>query len=147
MKALAVRYACLSAAILMGGCAVHERKPVQGPMAASESSDRVKILAVSPPVETVLHPGDRVRLEVEVEYELSTTRTATIVLVVQRAEDEYHPLANERREVERGIGQVLLTAEVEVPETTALRVLTPLTPAGARRTRIVQSRTYAVTRR
>ena len=136
----------LTSAVLLTGCSAHDRGLGGRPLEPS-ARDNVSILSASPPVETVLHPGDKVPLRVEVEYTLSTAESGTITLVVQRAEEEYRPLANESRGVRRGSGRAVLTTQIEVPETTAIRVLTPLTPQGMTSTRIVSSRTYAVTKR
>lgn len=111
---------------------------------APEETDTVRIVSIAPEPEETLHAGDRVRIHVEVEYNLVSAASATIMLVVQQGESGKLPLANETQVVQKGAGTVVLGKEIEIPDTAAIQVFTPLTPQGATSTQVVDRRAYKV---
>jgi hypothetical protein len=145
MKATQTRSILVSLTVLFAGCVGHER--VETGKAAGPSADSIKILSISPTVETVLHSGTKVPFRVEVEYTLVTAHSGTITLVIQRGEQEHQPLASETHVIQEGSGKLVLTKEIEVPDTNAIQVFTPLSPQGATSTSVVDTRAYAVANR
>jgi hypothetical protein len=82
-----------------------------------------------------------VKLEVEVNYALTTADSGTLAVVVQA--DERH-LAQSTATIRKGAGKAALRVEFVVPQTSSVRVFTPLSPAGQTATATVALRTYKV---
>lgn len=142
MKLESVLGATLAAAVFVGGCEQHQSRV--GAQRHTGSKDTVRIATLTPGTDAPLRVGDKVTLRVEVAYTLTSADTASIVLVVQRGESGQLPLANETRVVEKGSGSVTLVKELEIPDTAALLVFTPLSIQGSASTNVVDSRAYKV---
>jgi hypothetical protein len=108
--------------------------------------DSIKILSISPMTETALRIGETLTLQVEVEYNLTSAESGTVTLVIQQGESGRPPLANEIEVVTKGRAKVVLSKELQVPETRALQVFTPLNVQGGSSTRVVDNRVYKVVR-
>jgi hypothetical protein len=111
------------------------------------SSDSIKIVAIAPDPGTALRVGEKVSFRVEVEYSLASAPSGAITLVIQQGESGRRPLANETEVVEKGKAKLVLRKEIEVPETSAIQVFTPLTVQGGTSTGIVDTRIYKVIKR
>jgi hypothetical protein len=111
------------------------------------SLDSVRIVSISPDTGATLRVGDRVTFKVEVEYNLTSTPSGTITLVIQQGESGRVPLANETQVVQKGSGKLVLTKDIEVPETNAVQVFTPLSAQGGSSTRTVDTRAFKVVKR
>jgi hypothetical protein len=110
------------------------------------AADSVKILSVSPTTDAPLRAGDTISLQVEVEYSLTSANSGTVTLVVQQAESGRPPLANEVEVVMKGRERLVLSKQIQVPDTKALQVFTPLNVQGGTSTRVVDHRIYKVVR-
>ena len=102
----------------------------------------VRIMKLAPDPATPLKVGDKVKLQVEVNYALTTAATGTLALVVQAADNKH--LAQNAATVQKGAGKAALGVEFVVPQTSSVRVFTPLSPAGQAATATVALRTYQV---
>jgi len=108
--------------------------------------DSVKIVSISPTTDTPLRVGETVTLQVEIEYNLTSAESGTVTLVVQQGESGRRPLANELEVVMKGRAKLVLGKQLQVPETRALQVFTPLNVQGGTSTRVVDNRVYKVIR-
>ena len=116
--------------------------------AAPDSSlDSVKIVSISPDPATALRVGEKATFKVEVEYNLASASSGTITLVIQQGESGPRPLANETQVVQKGKARLVLRKDVEVPDTSAIQVFTPLTAQGGTSTGIVETRVYRVVKK
>jgi glucan biosynthesis protein len=102
----------------------------------------VRIMKLAPDPATPLRVGDKVKLEVEVNYALTTADSGTLAVVVQAADDRN--LAQNAAAIRKGAGKAALGVEFVVPQTSAVRVFTPLSPQGQSATSTVALRTYKV---
>jgi hypothetical protein len=132
-------------ALLFAGCVGQQRAGAARTNGAS--SDSVKILSISPATDTALSTGDKVPFRVEVEYTLQTAQSGTITLVIQEGEQGREPLANETHVIQKGSGRLALVKEIQVPDTNAIKVFTPVSAQGATSTTVVDTRAYGVVRR
>ncbi len=110
----------------------------------AQELDTIRIVSISPDTGVALRVGEKVTFKVEVEYNLVSTGIGRITMVAQRAEAGLPPIANELEVVLKGAGKLVLSKEVEVPDTKTIQIFTPLTPEGAKSTRVVDSRYYKV---
>ena len=136
----------LSLTVLAASCGRQEGAVVPN-RTSSVSADRVTILSVTPGIDAVLQVGQKVPVKVEVEYVLSSAASATITLVIQQGEQGHEPLANETHVIQRGAGKLVLTKDIEVPDTNTIQIFTPLSPQGATRTTVVDTRAYGVAKK
>lgn len=102
----------------------------------------VRIMKIAPDPAAPLKVGERVKLEVEVNYALTTANSGTLGVVVQSADDRN--LAQSMAAVQKGAGKAAMAVEFVVPQTSAVKVFTPLSPRGQRATSTVAVRTYKV---
>jgi hypothetical protein len=130
--------------LLAGSVLAFERKAIAEPGSAPDS---VKIVSISPDQDTALRVGERVTFKVEVEYNLTSASSGSITLVIQQGESGRRPLANETQVVQKGKARLVLRKDVEVPDTTAIQVFTPLAAQGGTSTSIVDTRIYRVVKR
>lgn len=115
-----------------------------GSLGADQSnSNYVKIISMKPALTESLLAGSNVDFEVEVKYSMKED-FGVITLVIQRAESNFMPLANEVEIVQSGQGRVMLKASVDIPDTKAIQIFTPLNPQGVNQTSVVDSRIYKV---
>lgn len=134
-----------------GRCQQHET-PGSIPE-ASTALDSVKILSISPEAGTTLHVGDKISLKLDVEYKLASAPSGVVTLVIQQAESgqgERTPLDDETQVtqvIQKGNGKLTLTKDIDIPDTSALEVFTPLTAQGARITRTVDAMAYKVAKK
>jgi hypothetical protein len=105
-------------------------------------ADSVKIISISPSTGAPLRVGERITFKVEVEYDLVSAESGQVTLVIQQGESGRPSLANEVDVVQKGKGRLVLSKDLTVPDTKAIRVFTPLNVEGATSTRIVDSRSY-----
>jgi hypothetical protein len=110
--------------------------------APGASPDSVRIVSISPDPSTALRVGENVSFKVEVEYNLATAATGSITLVIQQGESGRQPLASETQVIQKGTAKLVLRKDVEVPDTSAIQVFTPLNVQGGTRTSIVDTRIY-----
>jgi hypothetical protein len=118
--------------------------PRQSAPPSSAAVDSVRILSISPGIETPLKVGAAASFSVEVEYNLVTSASGTLTLVIQQGESGREPLANETVVVQKGKGTITLRKEISVPDTAAVQVFVPLTAQGESSTSVVDSRAYGV---
>jgi hypothetical protein len=111
---------------------------------ANEPKDNIKIINISPDIKKDLIAGETVVFTVELEYNLVTADSATVTLVVQRGESGHMPLANEANVVKKGLGKITISTEIEVPDTKAIQIFSPLLVQGSTQTTIADFRTYNV---
>jgi hypothetical protein len=112
----------------------------------TSSGSSVKIVNIAPEVSKPLYVGDKTRIVVEVEYVMSQ-ESGTITLVIQRGESGGSSLGNSTEVVFKGKGTIKLEAEIQIPDTKAIQVFTPLSFQGGASTSIVDYRAFKVTRR
>ena len=108
--------------------------------------DSVRIVSISPTPDMPLRVGETLTLQVEVEYNLTSAESGTVTLVIQQGESGRQSLANEIEVIMKGRGKVVLSKQLQVPETKALQVFTPLNVQGGSSTRVVDNRVYKVTK-
>jgi len=111
----------------------------------TSSGSSVKIVSISPELSKPLYVGEKVRIMVEVEYVMSQ-ESGTITLVIQRGESG-PSLGNSTDVVFKGKGTVKLELEIQIPDTKAIQIFTPLTFQGAADTSIVDYRAFKVAKR
>jgi hypothetical protein len=110
------------------------------------SQDTVKIVALSPETDRPLRVGDKVTFRVKATYKLASAGAASVTLVIQRGESGNLPLANETQVIAKGAGTVEFVKELQIPDTAALQLFTPLSVQGSASTHVVDSRVYKVTK-
>ncbi len=132
-------------AVSTAGCG-QQQNPALSP-APGASPDSVRIVSISPGTEAPLRVGERVTFKVEVEYNLTSAASGSITLVIQQGESGRVPLANETQVVQQGSARLTLSKDIEVPDTSAIQVFTPLTVQGGTSTRVVDTRAYQVVKR
>src|SRR5688572_487692 len=108
--------------------------------------DSVKIVSISPTTDMPLRVGEPLTVQVEVEYNLTSAQSGTVTLVIQQGESGRQSLANEIEVVMKGRAKIVLSKQLQVPETKALQVFTPLNVQGGSSTRVVDNRVYKVVR-
>src|SRR5262249_6930853 len=108
------------------------------------TADTVKILSISPPTDSPLRIGDSAKFEVEIEYNLNSANSGSVTLVIQQAESDRTPLANEVDVISKGKGRLVLSKVLLIPETKAIGVFTRLYVQGGTSTSVVDTRTYRV---
>ena len=113
---------------------------------ADSGMDTVRILSVSPTTDLPLRVGDTVTFQVEVECNLATANSGSVTLVIQQAESGRMPLANEIEVITKGRSRTVLSKQVQIPETKAIQVFTPLNVQGGTKTSVVDNRIYKVVR-
>ena len=125
-------------AALMSGCSE------DGGLQSRQPKDNyIKIISMKPALTETLVAGTNVSFEIEVKYSIKE-ESGVMALVIQRAESSLMPLANEIVMVTSGEGRLMLGASVDIPDTHAVQILTPLTPQGMNQTSVVDSRIYKV---
>ena len=112
----------------------------------TSSGSSVKILSIAPELSKPLYIGDKTKIIVEVEYVMSQD-SGTITLVIQKGESGGFPLGSSTEVVLKGKGTIKLEAEIQIPDTKALQVFTPLSFQGGASTSIVDYRAFKVTKR
>jgi len=113
----------------------------------NNSGNSVKILSVSPDVNTPLRVGSSVDISVEVEYSLKQ-ENGSIALVLQRGDSNpsmSSTLGNVVEPIQKGTGKLTLKANITVPSTNSIQVFTPLSVLGESKTTTVDMRVYKVT--
>ena len=110
------------------------------------SGSSVKIVSIAPELSKPLYVGDKKKIMVEVEYVMSQD-SGTITLVIQKGESGGLPLGSSTEVVLRGKGRIKLEAEIQVPDTKAIQVFTPLSHQGGASTSIVDYRAFKVAKR
>lgn len=134
---LAALFASIAAACLLPGCQL----PAQQTETPAAFGSLAQITAISPDTTQVLRPGERVKLKVDVSYVL-TAESGTITLVVLAADNS--GIAQDFAVITKGRGKSALEAEFTVPNTTAVRVFTPLVFKGQTSTSVADGRAFKV---
>ncbi len=117
----------------------------QDDAAPSASNDSIRIVFISPDPDSSLRAGEKVVFHVEVDYDLRSAGSATVTLVIQQGESGRPPVANSDTQVVlKGAGRLVLSREIEIPDTNSLFVYTPLAVQGATTTRTVDRRAFKV---
>ncbi|MCX5786403.1 MAG: hypothetical protein NTX59_12015 [Elusimicrobia bacterium] len=104
-------------------------------------SNKVKIISISPDINTLLEAGKSLDIEVAVKYTLKQENGA-IELVIQAGDNS--SIASIVEPVKKGSGKLTLKKTITVPKTNAISVFTPLTVSGENMTEIVDSRVFKV---
>lgn len=103
-----------------------------------------QITSISPDAAQALRSGEQVRLKVDVSYALAEAN-GTLTLIVLAADSS--ALAHAAQPIRQRSGKVTLEASFTVPNTTAVRVYTPLLADGQKSNSVVDGREYAVVAR
>lgn len=129
--------ASIAAASFLLGCQTSaQRADQQAPFGSM-----AQITAISPDTTQVLRAGQPVKLKLDVSYVL-TAASATLTLVVLAADNS--GIAQDFKVLSRGSGQSTLEAEFTVPNTSTIRVFTPLVVKGQTSTSQADGRAFNV---
>lgn len=122
----------------LGACEPAPSKPPKLP------ASYVRIAKLSPDATRPLKVGDKVKvnLQVQLDYALTKADTGAVMVVVQTADNQN--LVQKAQAVRKGIGKATLAVEFVVPQTSAVKVFTPLSEQGQTSTTTVALRTYKV---
>lgn len=126
-----------TAAVLLAGC----QMPGPHTNVPKTMGSLAQITSISPDASQVLRSGEQVKLKVDVSYALADD-TGTLTLIVLAADSS--PLAHAAQPIRQRSGKVTLEAAFTVPNTTAVRVYTPLLADGQKSSSVVDGREYAV---
>ena len=129
-------------ALLLAPLGACERAPSKPPKLPASY---VRIAKLSPDATRPLKVGDKVNLQVQLEYALTKADTGAVMVVVQTADNQN--LVQKAQAVRKGIGKATLAVEFVVPQTSAVKVFTPLSEQGQTSTTTVALRTYKVVER
>lgn len=129
-------------ALLLAPLGACERAPSQPPKLPASY---VRIAKLSPDATRPLKVGDKVNLQVQLDYALTKADTGAVMVVVQTADNQN--LVQKAQAVRKGIGKATLAVEFVVPQTSAVKVFTPLSEQGQTSTTTVALRTYKVVER
>lgn len=108
---------------------------------AAPGASSVSISSISPLPGKCLKVGDRVEFGVDISYHLDAD-SGTVSLVVQSADGK--PISSNMEVVTRGSGHVTLRTEIQVPNTNAIQVFTPLNAQGQISTTTADMRSFRV---
>jgi glucan biosynthesis protein len=122
-----------------GAC---ERAPSKPPKLPASY---VRIAKLSPDATRPLKVGDKVNLQVQLDYALTKADTGAVMVVVQTADNQN--LVQKAQAVRKGVGKATLAVDFVVPQTSAVKVFTPLSEQGQTSTTTVALRTYKVVER
>lgn len=126
-------------ALLLAPLGACERAPSKPPKLPASY---VRIAKLSPDATRPLKVGDKVNLQVQLDYALTKADTGAVMVVVQTADNQN--LVQKAQAVRKGVGKATLAAEFVVPQTSAVKVFTPLSEQGQTSTTTVALRTYKV---
>lgn len=129
-------------ALLLAPLGACERAPSKPPKLPASY---VRIAKLSPDATRPLKVGDKVNLQVQLDYALTKADTGAVMVVVQTADNQN--LVQKAQAVRKGIGKATLAVEFVVPQTSAVKVFTPLSEQGQTSTTTVALRTYKVVER
>lgn len=129
-------------ALLLAPLGACERAPSKPPKLPASY---VRIAKLSPDATRPLKVGDKVNLQVQLDYALTKADTGAVMVVVQTADNQN--LVQKAQAVRKGIGKATLAVEFVVPQTSAVKVFTPLSEQGQTSTTAVALRTYKVVER
>lgn len=129
-------------ALLLAPLGACERAPSKPPKLPASY---VRIAKLSPDATRPLKVGDKVNLQVQLDYALTRADTGAVMVVVQTADNQN--LVQKAQAVRKGIGKATLAVEFVVPQTSAVKVFTPLSEQGQTSTTTVALRTYKVVER
>ena len=123
----------------LAGCEPAPSKPPKLP------ASYVRIAKLSPDAASPLKVGEKVNLQVELDYALTKADAGAVMVVVQTADNQN--LVQQAQAVRKGVGKATLAVDFVVPQTSALKVFTPLSEQGKSSTTTVALRTYKVVER
>jgi hypothetical protein len=119
---------------------------MMGCSGVSSSGNKVKIVNISPDINTPLQVGNSYEIVVSVEYSLKQDN-GSITLVLQRGDavSTASILGNVTEAISKGNGQLTLKANITIPNTNSIQVFTPLSIPGESQTTTVDMRVFKVT--
>lgn len=123
----------------LAGCEPAPSKPPKLP------ASYVRIAKLSPDATKPLKVGEKVNLQVQLDYALTKADAGAVMVVVQTADNQN--LVQQAQAVRKGVGKATLAVDFVVPQTSALKVFTPLSEQGQSSTTTVALRTYKVVER
>ena len=123
----------------LAGCEPAPSKPPKLP------ASYVRIAKISPDATKPLKVGEKVNLQVQLDYALTKSDAGAVMVVVQTADNQN--LVQQAQAVRKGVGKATLAVDFVVPQTSALKVFTPLSEQGQNSTTTVALRTYKVVER
>ena len=126
-------------ALLLAPLGACERAPSKPPKLPASY---VRIVKLSPDASRPLKVGDKVSLQVQLDYALTKADTGAVMVVVQTADNQN--LVQKAQAVRKGVGKATLVVDFVVPQTSAVKVFTPLSEQGQTSTTTVALRTYKV---
>ena len=129
-------------ALLLAPLGACERAPSKPPKLPASY---VRIAKLSPDATRPLKVGDKVNLQVQLDYALTKADTGAVMIVVQTADNQN--LVQKAQAVRKGVGKATLAVDFVVPQTSAVKVFTPLSEQGQTSTTTVALRTYKVVER
>jgi hypothetical protein len=116
------------------------------PQEPNKVDNKIKILSISPDINTPLKVGNSYEIAVQVEYSLKQDN-GVIALAVQIGDvkpDVSSTLGNVTEPITKGNGKLTLKAKIIVPNTNSIQVFTPLSVPGESQTKIVDMRVFKV---
>ncbi len=117
-----------------------------GSTGSSSGGNKVKIVSISPDINTPLKVGNSYEISVDVEYSLKQDN-GSITLVLQRGDAVpaiSSSLGNVVEPIKKGSGKLTLKANVTVPSTNSIQIFTPLSVSGESQTTAVDTRVLKV---
>ena len=126
-------------ALLLAPLGACERAPSKPPKLPASY---VRIAKLSPDATRPLKVGDKVNLQVQLDYALTKADTGAVMVVVQTADNQN---LVQRRRRSKGVGKATLAVDFVVPQTSAVKVFTPLSEQGRprpRRSRFARTRSW-----
>ncbi len=111
---------------------------------SSSEGNVVKIVSISPDINTPLQVGSSVEISVDVEYTLKQNK-GEITLVLQQGDaTPTISLGEVVSPIKKGSGKLTLKANITIPKTDSIQVFTPLRIPGESQTTIVDMRVLKV---
>ena len=111
---------------------------------SSSKENSVKIVSISPDINTPLQAGSSVEISVDVEYSLKQN-SGEITLVLQQGDaTPTISLGNVVKPIKKGSGKLTLKANITIPKTDSIQVFTPLSIPGESKTTIADMRVLKV---
>lgn len=111
---------------------------------SSSKENSVKIVSISPDINTPLQAGSSVEISVDVEYSLKQNK-GEITLVLQQGDaTPTISLGNVDKPIKKGSGKLTLKANITIPKTDSIQVFTALSIPGESQTTTVDMRVLKV---
>ena len=117
-----------------------------GSTGSGSEGNKIKIMSISPDINTPLQVGNSYEISVDVEYSLKQDN-GSITLVLQRGDavpTVSSSLGNVTEPIKKGSGRLTLKAKISVPNTNSIVVFTPLSVSGESQSTTVDMRVFKV---